>query len=65
MVINFGKYIAENNLLNEELLDVYRLVGKWLVEIRFSKFVIKFLNWYIIFFIKMCLFLRYFFWNLM
>lgn len=37
MAINVAKYIAENYQLNEDVSNVYRLVGKWLAETRASK----------------------------
>lgn len=37
MAIVVAKYIAENYQLNEDISNVYRLVGKWLAETRASK----------------------------
>ncbi|KAG5544937.1 hypothetical protein RHGRI_017410 [Rhododendron griersonianum] len=36
MAINLAKYISQNHQSSEVILDVYRLVGKWLVESRSS-----------------------------
>ncbi|XP_024634126.2 serine/threonine-protein kinase ATM isoform X1 [Medicago truncatula] len=36
MAINLGMYISQNYQSNEEVSDVYRLIGKWLAEIRSS-----------------------------
>ncbi|KAK9278063.1 hypothetical protein L1049_027621 [Liquidambar formosana] len=36
MAINLAKYISQNYQSNEEALNVYRLVGKWLAESRSS-----------------------------
>ncbi|KAK6920707.1 Phosphatidylinositol 3-/4-kinase, catalytic domain [Dillenia turbinata] len=34
MAINLAKYISENYKLNDNISDIYRLIGKWLAETR-------------------------------
>jgi hypothetical protein len=41
MAINLGLYISQNYQSNEEVSDVYRLIGKWLAETRSSKLLDK------------------------
>jgi hypothetical protein len=41
MAINLGMYISQNYQSNEEVSDVYRLIGKWLAETRSSKLLDK------------------------